>query len=411
VRVDMTPEDQLCLLLARGQLSLGARSRALELLATPLRWNLLLARAGAHEVTPLVYRNLATLEFSGVPDPVRARLAHAFQINAIRSMLFSQELARLLRLLNQAGVPSIPLKGVTLAESLYGDYALRVSSDMDILVPPGEVVRARRLILGHGYTSPFTEKFFAERLVRTGNECCLVRKQQRLSYVLELHWKLLFTSSRNAEAVDSVWAEARPKTFFGVPARTLSPEWELLFLAVHAASHKWMALKWLSDIDQACASGLVDWQKMRELTERLEGGPVVRASLGACASLFHTPLPSDFCRGTVPTWVRLFPASPSYFQSFKAYFVYLHLLERPLEKLRRLAAICFVPTLADHQFVQLPSSLSPLYYPVRLLRLTCKWSWLLLSAGLARLGRVLRFPRRQRRTAAPAARVPPDVHP
>ena len=76
MRVDMTPEDQLCLLLARGQLSLGARSRALELLATPLRWNLLLARAGAHEVTPLVYRNLATLEFSGVPDPVRAEFVN-----------------------------------------------------------------------------------------------------------------------------------------------------------------------------------------------------------------------------------------------------------------------------------------------------------------------------------------------
>jgi hypothetical protein len=406
----MTPEDQLCLLLARGHLPPAARSRALELLAAPLRWDLLLARAGAHEVTPLVYRNLATLEFSGVPDPVRARLTDAFRINAIRSMLFAQELARLLRLLNQAGVPSIPLKGVTLAESLYGDYALRVSSDMDILVPPGEVVRARRLLLGHGYTSPFAERFFAERLVRTGDECCLVRKQQRLSYVLELHWKLLFTSSRNAEAVDSVWAEARPKTFFGVPARTLSPEWELLFLAVHAASHKWMTLKWLIDIDQVCVSGLVDWQKIRELTERLEVGSVVRASLGACASLFDTPLPSDFCRGTVPAWVSVFPASPSYFQSFKAYFVYLHLLERPLEKLRRLAAICFVPTLADHQFVQLPSSLSPLYYPLRLLRLTCKWSWLLFSAGLAQLARLLRFPRRRRAAAARAARVTPDVH-
>ena len=59
MRADMTPEDQLCLLLARGQLSLAARRRALELLASPLRWDLLLARAGAHEVTPLVYRNLA----------------------------------------------------------------------------------------------------------------------------------------------------------------------------------------------------------------------------------------------------------------------------------------------------------------------------------------------------------------
>src|SRR3989449_783066 len=325
----MTAEDHLCLLLARGHLPPAARSRALELLAAPLRWDLLLSRAGAHEVTPLVYRNLGTLEFFGVPDPIRAQLTDAFRTNAVRSMLFAQELARLLRLLGEAGIPAIPLKGVTLAESLYGDYALRVSSDMDILVPPGEVVRARRLILGHGYTSPFAEKFFADRLVRAGDECCLVRKQQRLSYVLELHWKLLFASPRNAEAGGRAWAEGRPKTFFGVPARTLSPGWEPLFLAVHASSHKWMALKWLSDIDQACVSGLVDWQKMRELTERLEVGSVVRATLSACASLFDTPLPSDFCRGTVPAWVSVFPASPSYFQSFKAYFVYLHLLERP----------------------------------------------------------------------------------
>ena len=70
----MTPEDQLCLLLARGQLPLAARSRALELLATPLRWDLLLRRADAHEVTPLVYRNLATLDFSGVPDEVTRKI-------------------------------------------------------------------------------------------------------------------------------------------------------------------------------------------------------------------------------------------------------------------------------------------------------------------------------------------------
>src|SRR3989441_9965406 len=188
----MTPEDRLCLLLARGHLPPAARSRALELLAAALRWDLLLGRAGAHEVTPLVYRNLATLEFSGVPDPVRARLTDAFRINAIRSMLFAQELARLLRLLNQAGVPSIPLKGVTLAESLYGDYALRVSSDMDILVPPGEVVRARRLILGHGYTSPFAERFFAERLVGRSEEH--TSELQSLAYLV---CRLLLEKKKN----------------------------------------------------------------------------------------------------------------------------------------------------------------------------------------------------------------------
>ena len=33
------PEDELCLLLARGQLLPDVRARALELLAAPLRWD------------------------------------------------------------------------------------------------------------------------------------------------------------------------------------------------------------------------------------------------------------------------------------------------------------------------------------------------------------------------------------
>ena len=111
--------------------------------------------------------------------------------------------------------------------------------------------------------------------------------------------------------------------------------------------------------------------------------------MGACSSLLGTPIQASFDGAALPASVQLFPASPSYLQSLKAYFVYLRLLERPLEKLRRLAAICLVPTLADYQFVKLPSWLSPLYYPARLLRLTCKWSWLWLSAGFGRLRRRL----------------------
>jgi hypothetical protein len=40
--VDMEPEDQLCLMLARGDLSGEVRERTLQLLASPLRWPLFL---------------------------------------------------------------------------------------------------------------------------------------------------------------------------------------------------------------------------------------------------------------------------------------------------------------------------------------------------------------------------------
>ena len=44
-----------------------------------------------------------------------------------------------------------PLKGVALAESLYGDPRLRMCSDLDVLVPRHMVREAFRLLLADGY--------------------------------------------------------------------------------------------------------------------------------------------------------------------------------------------------------------------------------------------------------------------
>src|SRR5215472_9872042 len=129
-------EDSLCLLLARGRLTSHEQFRTRELLSSPVNWSHVLERAYAHGVYPRVYSNLRELGFSGVPDPIRTELKHAYLANAIRNQLLSQELAHLLSQLSDASIPAIPLKGVSLAESLYGDPATRVSTDVDLLVPP-----------------------------------------------------------------------------------------------------------------------------------------------------------------------------------------------------------------------------------------------------------------------------------
>ena len=69
----LTREDELCLLLARGQLIPEERTRVLEFLATPLQWPLLLERAYSHQVYPLLYRNLLDLGFPGVPEASAGR--------------------------------------------------------------------------------------------------------------------------------------------------------------------------------------------------------------------------------------------------------------------------------------------------------------------------------------------------
>src|SRR5712692_8355023 len=115
MRETMAPEDELCLLLAPGQLLPENERRAREVLAQRLRWDVILERARFHDVLPLIHRSLETLGMPGVPGAVAAELEEGSRINRLRSALIAEELARLLRVLDEAGVPAIPLKGVTLA--------------------------------------------------------------------------------------------------------------------------------------------------------------------------------------------------------------------------------------------------------------------------------------------------------
>jgi len=385
----MTPvrsrEDELCLLLARGKLSSEERARTVQFLATPLQWPLILERAYSHQVYPLLYRNLLELGFPGVPHEVQTELKSAYLANGFRNQLLAEELARLLKLLSEAGIPVIPLKGVTLAQSLFGDPAARVCSDIDILVPPGDAVRARGVILRNGYSSQFTEEFFVNHQLRTSPDCPLVSETKVLTYLVELHWTLLYSSSKNQEITENLWSQAGPHEFYGVRTWNLTPEWEFVFLALHAASHKWSSLKWLIDIHELFESRTVDWNRVKKTVERFELDNFVGPTLTACSLLFGTRVPAQIPWLPVPPDVRLFPNSLAASEAWKVPRFYPHLLKRRSDKLRWFARGLFVPNLADQIFLRLPAPLSFLYFVLRPLRLTGKWSWRLVRAGFDRV--------------------------
>jgi hypothetical protein len=383
----MTNEDQLCLLLGRGQLIPEVRTRILELLAAPLQWSQILERAYSHQVYPQLYRNLLDLGFPGVQEAAQSELKRLYLANAIRNRLLAEELARLLRLLGKAGIRVIPLKGVALAQSLFGDPAARVCSDIDILVPVAEVVQARRVILANGYSSQFTEEFFAKHQLHTTAECALVAQREPLTYLVEIHWTLLQDSSKNSEAMDELWNQAQPADFFGVAALQLTPEWQFLYLSVHAAYHKWNTLKWLADVNELCVSVPMGWKQVKKYAVEYELETVAEPTLAACSRLFGTPIQVEFSSSSFPADVRLFPDSEEPSDLWKATLFYPRLLKRRSERLRWYVQTLFVPRLADYRFITLPSSMTFLYYVLRPLRLSFKWSWRFLRMGLGRLAR------------------------
>jgi len=91
--VDMEPEDQLCLMLARRDLSGEMQDQAFQLLASPLRWPLFLEHAKQYDICPIIYQTLETIGSRSVPDPIRTELAKIFGVNAIRCEVLGRETA------------------------------------------------------------------------------------------------------------------------------------------------------------------------------------------------------------------------------------------------------------------------------------------------------------------------------
>lgn len=394
-RSRLTPEDRLCLLLARGTFPPATQAQARDLLDTPLRWDIVLERASRHAIAPLIHRNLERLEFYRVPPPAGDRLAGLARVNAFRNTLLQEDLRHTFDLLGGAGLPVIPLKGVALAASLYGDASLRVSSDLDILVPPDAVARAVELLLADGYepAEPYTvARSEIDWLLASNMEYGFVRRRPGLVTILELHWDIAWRWQRKGRAAEQIWKDAEPQMIFGSRAWALSPEWEALYLMIHAARHRWQELKWVVDIHELCVRGAVSWDAVFELAGAFGWDEAVRISLRLSETLFDTPVP-ERCAGTpLPGWLRVFPSTTSSGDMWADALVPLHLIRRPELRLGYLARVLLVPTLADRRVLRLPDALSALYYLLRPLRLCGRFTWDRAGAGLRRLATLAEQP-------------------
>jgi hypothetical protein len=287
-------------------------------------------------------------------------------------VLLRGELIRVLKALGQARVRAMPLKGVALAESLYGDMSLRTCSDLDVLVPRGAVVQVFEVLRAEGYDQADrcrVEHSDVEFLVRSSMEYGFVPQPPAFRSLLEIHWDIAWRWRGDVAMIDDLWAEARGESFWGVDAWALSPEWELLYLAVHAARHRWQGLKWLVDIHEVCVRAKFDWDAVTDKARRFGLERALEISLSACQALFGTPLPPAHAERPVPAWLPLFPASASQMGEWREAMLVRRLFRRPLDRLRYLARIALRPTLGELGFVRLPLGLRALYYPLRLVRL------------------------------------------
>lgn len=171
------------------------------------------------------------------------RLAHRTGL----TMLLRHQAGEIMEALVRASVPAMILKGTEFADRLYPRPALRLFSDVDLLIPVTAAESAARLMEGLGYRTAAPSMKYAG-----GYGEQVWQRAGRPGGPVEIHWNLVNSPTLRrtvSVALEDLAMEDAP----GAPGRRRPTAASLLLIAaVHGAtSHAFDRLQILCDVAQA----------------------------------------------------------------------------------------------------------------------------------------------------------------
>jgi Uncharacterised nucleotidyltransferase len=253
-------------------------------------WTQVVSSADHHGVLPiLAQRVLSELSIDSV---VRTSLRSSLSATTKRSLPLADEILRISNLFRQHGVRVIPYKGPVLAEELWGSFSLRECSDLDFLVPVGQVDRAGELLeeLNYVRITPIP-KHLRPTLTRNASEEQFRHRDRKV--LLELQW----APAPSVFAIDyderSLWSNAHEIAFAGGSVLAPSSEDLFLLLCIHGWKHNWSRLIWLGDIAQLLHTTQLDWSRVFVEAAKNRQTNMVSLALLLANRCFDTPLPAE----------------------------------------------------------------------------------------------------------------------
>jgi hypothetical protein len=378
---DTTKEFDFLCACAGVELSAERIARVKNWNECKLSWDELLHSAEHHGVLPLLARNLIE-HAPGLPPQIEQSLRSAFDANARRNLWFASELVRIADQFEKKELRALPYKGPVLAESAYGDVALRNFGDLDCLISPADFERAKQALGELGYRpskemSPAVERFW----LRNGYERAFDSAAGR--YLVELQWGLLPRFYAVDLRVEELLARSGRTALGGHDMASLSAEDSLLVLCLHAAKHLWMRLIWICDIAETMRTQVVDWGMVCARARTLGVVRMLGVSFWLVRTLLGVPLPGpaqeivdgdSIMRNLGEEFAARLARSATYdFESTEYFRWILKLRERRRDRARYLWRLAWTPGESDLAAVRLPEALFPFYRAVRVVRLMRKF--------------------------------------
>jgi hypothetical protein len=157
---------------------------------------------------------------------------------ALWHLRIKNTLSQTLHALNKADIPVLVLRGLALAETLYGQAYTRPQSDIDLIFEPKHVLQAKQVLWDIGFRP---DSVYADMFVRGDIQLDLHAEPLGIERIQA--WKHL-TPLRSKDFFN--YAEAGELA--GEKALLLHPRVNLPYLCFHALKHSFERLLWLYDI-------------------------------------------------------------------------------------------------------------------------------------------------------------------
>lgn len=249
-------------------------------------WDRFAAVARRHRVEGLVWYSLDGLGVE-MPDAIADRLSTTARAIAEHGLRATAESARLFGAFDRAGIAILFFKGLTLGKLAYPSPFMKMSWDVDLLVPLARITDAADLLeeMGYGLAMPDPGRRSAlAAWHERRKESMWVNADKGIH--LELHGRLT-ENPRLLAPIGIGSPRQQVEVAPGVILPTLARDELFAYLAVHGAASGWHRLKWLADFS-ALLHGLDEDEiaRLHAVSQALGAGRAAGQALLLASRLF-----------------------------------------------------------------------------------------------------------------------------
>jgi hypothetical protein len=297
----LSKQNNFLLLGSRVSLSTGEFATFDHLIKSVENWESLYQQSVDLNVSSLLYKNLLpSKNRNKIPVEMLEKLKKMYIKTMIRNSKMNADFKVLMQLLKTHTIDFMPLKGMDLNFSVYGDMGLRLMGDIDLLIKKEEIERTKNVMIENGWKLEkivFRTKVHKELIEGISYHPYVMKKDET---IIELHTNIHNTYKPYKVDIKDYWIRSLENyTLMGLKTRRLNKTDLLQHICLHTYNDlrfQKYSLKLFIDITELLKKEInnIDWNLLKNTCEKYNCTDEVKQTLKICATYFNAPVDDKF---------------------------------------------------------------------------------------------------------------------